>query len=140
MNRSGRTQKCGVAEARAKLQRAERFVEVAALIVDEPSPDPDFCSAAAALTVLAGIAASDAACCKALGRRSRSDSHHDAEALLAQITPGGGDAANALRRLIDEKDEAHYGFYNVSAADLRSLLRQAKKLIGFAHDVLARGA
>lgn len=67
----GRTQKCGAADARAKLQRAEKFMEVSDLITDEASPDPDFTSAAAALAVLAGIAASDAACCKALGVRSR---------------------------------------------------------------------
>ena len=47
-------------------------MEVATLIMDEAEPDPDWANAAAALAVLAGISASDAACCKALGRRSRS--------------------------------------------------------------------
>lgn len=136
--RRGRTQSCGAPEAQAKLRRAEKFVEVAELIIDEADPDPDFRSAAAALTVLAGISASDAACCKALGQRSRGDNHHDAEALLEQITSGGKDAANALRRLIDQKDEAHYGFFNVSATDPTSLLRRARRLIAFAQDVLAR--
>jgi hypothetical protein len=83
----GRTQVCGNREAQAKFRRAERFMEVATLIKDEP--DPDWTSAAAAVAVLAGIAASDAACCKALGRRSRGQDHHDAEALLEQIEPGG---------------------------------------------------
>lgn len=132
----GRTEVCGVPEARARLQRAERFIEVAELIIDESNPDPDFMSAAAALVVLAGIAAADAACCKALGQRSRSDNHHDAEALLEQITPGGKDAANALRRLINKKDEAHYGFLNVSAAELKVLLRQARKLTAFVQGLL----
>lgn len=134
----GRTQNCGAAEARARLQRAEKFLEVAELITDEAAPDPDFISAAAALSVLAGIAASDAACCKALGLRSRSPDHHDAEALLVQIAPGGDDAAGALRRLINLKDEAHYSFYNVGTQDLRSAFRQAQKLIDFARDVLLR--
>lgn len=134
----GRTQKCGAADARAKLQRAEKFMEVSNLITDEASPDPDFMSAAAALAVLAGIAASDAACCKALGVRSRSDDHHDVEALLEQITPGGTDAANAMRRLINLKDEAHYGFYNVATQDLDSVFRQAEKVIKFAREVLNR--
>jgi len=79
----GRTQVCGSPEAQAKLRRAEQFMEVATLIKDEP--DPDWASAAAALAVLAGIAASDAACCMALGRRSRGQDHHDAEALLELI-------------------------------------------------------
>lgn len=74
--RSGRTQQCGVTEARAKLQRAERFLEAAQFISDEPDPDADFVSAAAALTVLAGISASDAACCRApLSSRVRGEAH-----------------------------------------------------------------
>src|SRR5919198_4984938 len=119
----GRTQVCGTREAQAKLRRAEQFMEVATLIREEP--DPDWASAAAALAVLAGISASDAACCKALGRRSRGEDHHDAEALLEQIEPGGKNAANAMRRLINFKDEAHYGFYNVATQDLKSAFTQA---------------
>jgi len=131
-----RDQPCGIREAQAKLQRADQFVEVARLIKDES--DPDWASAAAALLVLAGISASDAVCCKALGRRSRGQDHHDAEALLELIEPGGKDAANAMRRLINLKDEAHYGFYNVSAKDLKSAFTQAGKLVRFAREVLAR--
>jgi hypothetical protein len=104
----------------------------------EGDADPDFMSVRAALAVLAGIAASDAACCKALGRRSRSDNHHDAEKLLETIEPGGREAANALRRLINEKDEAHYGFYHVSASDLKTAVRQPNAVITFAEDVLRR--
>ncbi len=132
----GRTQVCGNREAQAKLRRAEQFMEVATLIKDEP--DPDWASAAAALAVLAGISASDAACCKALGRRSRGQDHHDAEALLELIEPGGKNAANAMRRLINLKDEAHYGFYNVGRQDLKSAFTHAGKLIRFAREVLAR--
>jgi HEPN domain-containing protein len=132
----GRTQACGNREAQAKLRRAEQFMEVATLIRDEP--DPDWASAAAALAVLAGISASDAACCKALGERSRGQDHHDAEALLELIEPGGKNAANAMRRLINLKDEAHYGFYNVGMQDLKSAFTQAQRLIRFAREVLAR--
>jgi hypothetical protein len=131
-----RDQPCGVREARAKLQRAVQFVEVARLVEDDP--DPDWASAAAALLVLAGIAASDAACCRALGRRSRGQDHHDAEALLVLIEPGGKAAANAMRRLVNLKDGAHYGFFNVSPQDLRAAFTQAGKLVRFAQDVLAR--
>jgi hypothetical protein len=111
-------------------------MDVAALIRDEP--DPDWASAAAALAILAGIAASDAACCKALGERSRGQDHHDAETLLELIEPGGRNAANAMRRLINLKDEAHYGFYSMAAQDLRSAFTQAQRLIRFAREVLAR--
>lgn len=136
--RRGRTQRCDPVQASARLQRAERFLEVADLITDEADPDPDFMSAAAALAVLAGISASDAACCKALGVRSRGESHHDAESLLEQIEPGGRAAAVALRRLINLKDEAHYGFHAVSRASLRQALGQARRLVEFARGVLSR--
>jgi hypothetical protein len=56
------------------MARAREFLEVAELIVDEKDQDASFvyASSAASLAVLAGIAASDAACCKALQERSRS--------------------------------------------------------------------
>ncbi len=100
--------------------------------------DTDYVSVAAALAVLAGIAASDAACCKALGRRSRGQDHHEAEGLLRQIEPGGKTAATTLRRLINLKDEAHYGFIDVSGQDLQAAIRQAKALVSFAESVLKR--
>lgn len=134
--KKGRKQNCGPVEAQAKLRRAEQFIEVASMIREEK--DPDWQSAGAALAVLAGIAASDAACCKALGLRSRGQDHHDAEAYLMQIEPDGKAAAQALRRLIDLKDEAHYGFYNMSMQNLNSAYGQADKLIDFARGILAR--
>lgn len=67
------------------MARAREFLEVAELVVDERDQGDSFvyASSAAALAVLAGIAASDAACCMALQERSRSESHRDAEQLLA---------------------------------------------------------
>jgi hypothetical protein len=99
---------------------------------------PEYASAAASLAVLAGIATSDAACCKTLSERSRSADHHDAETLLRQITPRGTAAARQLRKLIDLKDAAHYGSFDVSPADLRKALRQSKALLKFANDALSR--
>jgi hypothetical protein len=93
---------------------------------------------AASVAILAGIAAADAACCKELGKRSRSDNHHDAELLLEQITPGGKRAASQLRQLIDIKDTAHYGFIDVSAAQLKRSLRQARHLVEFAEEIVRR--
>lgn len=60
---------------------------------------PESVVTAAALAVLAGIAASDAACRAALGRRSRSADHRDAVTLLGQIDAGGDAAAQKLRRI-----------------------------------------
>ncbi len=71
-------------------------------------------------------------------KRSRAENHHDAEALLEQITPGGKRAASQLRQLIDVKDTAHYGFINVSTPHLKRSLRQAQHLVEFAEEVLRR--
>jgi len=131
----GRTQECTDADAHARLAHARRFLEVAELVAGE-GDDLEYSSAAAALAVLAGIAASDAACCKAFGRRSRGQDHRQAIDLVEQVEPGGRDAARALRRLIALKDEAHYGLLDIAGSDLRAALRQAKALFEFAAQVL----
>jgi hypothetical protein len=136
---AGRTQVCSGAEARARLGKARKFFEVADLVKDVADEgDAESTSVSAALFVLAGIAAADAACCHALGRRSRAQDHHEAEALVAQIVPDGPHAAAALRRLLDLKDEAHYGFYAVGAGSLRSARRQAKLVVDFADAAMRR--
>jgi hypothetical protein len=62
-----RTLACGIADARIRLAQARKFLDVAELVAAEDIQASH--SVAAALAVLAGIAASDAACCAALGRR-----------------------------------------------------------------------
>lgn len=112
---------------------------MATLTADESDPTLEYAGVAASVAILAGIAAADAACCQALGRRSRSDNHRDAEILLAEITPGGKKAAGQLRQLIDIKDTAHYGFISVTAAQLKRALRQAQHLIDFAEQLQLQG-
>lgn len=113
-------------------------MEVAELAADVSDPSLEYGSVAASVAILAGIAAADAACCKELGKRSRSEDHHDAEALLEAINPGGKRAAGQLRQLIDLKDTAHYGFINVTTAELKRSLRQAQRLVEFADAVMRR--
>ena len=134
--RGGRTRACDEADARTRISLAWKFIEVAGLV--EGESDPDFWSVAASLAVLAGIAAADAACCKALGRRSRGENHHDAEALVEGIVPSGREAAVALRRLIDLKDKAQYGIIHVSRGDLKTAMKQATRVLDFAEGVLRR--
>ena len=134
---STRTQECSDKDGKTRLSHARRFLEVADLVAGEGS-DVEYSSAAAALAVLAGIAASDAACCKALGRRSRGQDHRQAVELVEQVEPGGEEAGKALRRLLALKDEAHDGLFDVSGNDLRTALRQAKSLVGFAGEMLLR--
>ena len=138
MSRSAvRTQSCSKAQARTRLEHARKFLEVAEMTAGEGG-DVEYASAAAALAVLAGIAATDAACCAALGRRSRGQDHRQAIELVEQVAPGGTQAANALRRLLNLKDEAQYGFFDVGGQDLQSALRQAKVLVDFATKVVQR--
>jgi hypothetical protein len=134
---AGRTQPCSETDARNRLGHARKFLDVAELVAGEGA-DLEYARVAAALSVLAGIAASDAACCRALGRRSRGQDHREAAGLVEQVTPGGKQAANALRRLIGLKDEAHYGLFDVGGQDLQAALRQARALVEFADGVLQR--
>jgi hypothetical protein len=79
-----------------------------------------------------------AACCKALGRRSRAQDHRAAISLLEQVSPGGTRAAQSLNRLLSLKDEAHYGLFDVGGQDLKAALRQAGQLVAFAEEALQR--
>jgi len=134
---AARTQTCSEQDARTRLRHARQFLEVAVLVAGEGA-DIEYSSQSATLAVLAGIAASDAACCKALGRRSRGQDHRQAATLVEQIKPGGKAAANSLRRLLNLKDEAHYGLFDVSGQDLKTALRQAEDMVTFAEKVLNR--
>lgn len=83
---------------------------------------------AAALAVLAGIAASDAACCARLRRRSRGQDHTEAVKLLATVAPNGEAMAKDLTRLLAAKDESHYGVTLVDRAKARRLVGYAKRM------------
>lgn len=130
------TQPCSRADARVRLDQARKFLEVAGLVAGE-TEIPASLSVAAALAVLAGIAASDAACCAALGRRARGQDHRQALPVLAEVE-GGRRASRDLGRLLDLKDAAHYGLIYVSRQKLTGALAQAGRLVHFAEDVLAR--
>ena len=132
-----RTQVCSEAQARTRLDHARKFMEVASLVSNEPG-DLEYASVAAALAVLAGIAAADAACCKALGRRSRGQDHRHAVDLLEQVEPNGRTAAATLRRLLSLKDQAHYGLADLGGQHLQAALRQARALLAFASETALR--
>ena len=136
--RQGRTATCGRPEAVTRLEHAEKFLKVAALVADEGLTIPASASVSASLAVLAGIAAGDAACCAAIGRRSRGQDHKQAVDLIAQVEPGGADAAKSLDRLLDLKDTAHYGVINLGSTDLRAALRHAGALVAFARATVRR--
>ena len=133
--RSARTRSCDAHDAQVRLSHAQSFLTVAELVVDTSDPD-EYGNAAASLAVLAGIAASDAACCAALGRRSRSENHLDAVGLLGEVRPRGADAAKYLRRLLSLKDQAEYGVMHLGVRDLQGATRSARQLVEFAERVV----
>lgn len=124
-----RIQSCDRHDALNRLAQAESFLLAAELIVDDDSDDATP-GVAGSLAVLAGIAASDAACCARLGVRARGQSHAKAVALLGTVEPRGGDMAKDLQRLLNRKDDSQYGMALVSAGDASKMVGWAKRLLG----------
>jgi hypothetical protein len=131
-----RTQDCGKAQAKTRLEDTRQQLAYAQLHGKDSRPSERKASVATA--VLAGIAAADAACCHALGERSRSDDHRDAVNLVKQVAPGGTDAGNKLQRLLALKDESQYGFGGMGGQKHEVAIRQAKALVEFAEHTLQR--
>lgn len=131
----GRVRQCGPAEAKKRLADAEKYLDVAELVASEAEFPPS-ATVAAGLAVLAAIAASDAACCAALGQSSRSQDHAGAGVLLKNISPGGDTAAKDFGRVIGKKDLAHYSFLPLAAGELKTIMRTTRKLVAFARDTV----
>ena len=77
------------------------MVKVAALVLEEGN-EAAIPGVAVANAILAGIAASDAACCAKLKERPRGQSHADATRLLSTVVPHGADMARDLERLLNK--------------------------------------
>lgn len=127
----------GAAEARGRLRAAEAYLQVAGRTLDERGRD-EFLNVAAGLAVLTGVAASDAICARRLGGIHRGDSHRAASELLKQSTPDGAKLASTFLRLLDVKDEAHYGVIVVSASRARNTVRWARQLVDRAREEVER--
>jgi hypothetical protein len=123
-----RTAPCGAADAQSRLRTARAYLEVAGLVLSERERD-EHLNVSAGLAVLAGIAASDSICCVRLRSRHRGDDHRGAADLLRHATLDGPELATTLLRLLDLKDEAHYGVLVVSARKARDAHRWATRLV-----------
>lgn len=131
---SPRQQSCTRDDAQSRLADARSMMDVADLVItDDTIP-----GVAGALAVLAGIAAADAACCAALGRRHRGQDHRDAATLLKAVEPDGPAMAKDLRRLLSRKDDAHYGLGTLAAGEERKMVEWAHRLITNAAATLER--
>lgn len=132
-----RTRGASLQDARGRLRSAEAYLEVADLVLDEQSR-AEFRGVAAGLAVLAGVAASDAICARRLGQIHRGDDHRAASALPEQSTPDGAKLAATFLRLIDIKDEAHYGAMVVAPRKARDSVRWSRQLVERARQELER--
>jgi hypothetical protein len=126
-----------VADARTRLKTARAYLEVADLVLGEKERE-EYLNVAAGLAVLAGIAASDAICCARLRIRHRGDDHRGAADLLRTATPDGSNLARVLLRLLDLKDEAHYGVMVVAARKANDAVRWARTLVDRASQEVER--
>lgn len=131
-----KTRRCTTADARNRLAQAERFLEAADMYSGDE--DPNAANVSASNAVMAAIAASDAACCAALGKHAQGESHAEAPTLLEGIPNGGKAAGQALARAVAIKSKAQYGLIALSMADRDAAYKQAAKLIVFAKAVLER--
>lgn len=123
-----RTQPCDRRDALNRLAQADSFLVAAELVTSDES-DVANPGVAAALAVLAGIAAADAACCAKLGARSRGQSRDDAIAVLATVAPHGEVMAKDLSRLLSRKDDSHDGVAFVSHGDADRMIGWATRLV-----------
>jgi len=131
-----RTAKCSIKDANLRLKAARAYLDVAELILDDDREE--FASVAAGNAVLAGIAAADALCCKGLGVRARGRDHREAAELVKSASANGPRHKTLLNRLLDLKDEAHYGFLDVSATRASRAVKTARELVQSANESLRR--
>lgn len=123
-----RTQACGRPQALNRLAHADALIVAAELVLEDSSANANP-GVAAILAVLAGIAASDAACCARLRKRPRGQGHAEAVSLLETVSPGGKEMAKDLRRLLQKKDSSAYGFAFVAPGEATELVSWSKRLI-----------
>lgn len=128
--RSGRIVACTAAEGRARRDQGRAFLEVAELVLTE---DRREAHVAAALAVLAGIAAADAICGLSLGQWSRGQDHNQAADLLGDVALRDTNLPAKFRRLLADKDAAHYSPNLITVDKAKSMVRQAAALLAEAN-------
>ena len=137
MAKPRRTRPASVENARVRFRAGEAYLQVAELVLEEPDR-AEMPGVSAGLAVLAGIAASDSLCATRLGQIHRGEDHRAAAGLLEEAVPDGKRLAATLLRLLDLKDEAHYGVLTIPLQRARNAVKWARTLIDRARDELER--
>ena len=128
-----RTNSASAAETKSRARQARAFLAAAELHVDDV--DPANANVSASLSVLAGIAASDAMCSHALKVVAHGQDHAEAVSLLATVS---SPAARRLKKLLAAKSTSQYGSSFVTPARARDLLEQARRLCHEMNALLTR--
>jgi hypothetical protein len=118
---------CDAGEARRRREVAEKYLEAAELMAEEPGAAAG--NVVVGVAVLAGIEASDAVCCVGLGERYRGTDHSESVRLVARTDR---DQSDELAKLIRLKPTSHHGSSFVTADNRRQALRAASKLFRLA--------
>lgn len=124
-----RLRSCDEVVAAGRMRKAEQFLEAAATIRDFAEDEAEIGDALVALCVHAGIAASDAICCKALGHHAQGDDHEQAVAELSKVRPDGRTLGKDLSALLQMKTRAEYAAPPVTAEQRRRAWRRAEHLV-----------
>jgi len=121
-----KTQRCTAATIKGRLAKAIEFFDSAE---SQREQRPARANAWVTHYVLAGIAAADVVCCRALGRHAQSENHAEAVALLRSVRPDGPELGTALGALLAIKTMASYGERPMSSEDQTRAQRRAKQLV-----------
>lgn len=124
-----RLRRCDAKTATGRLRKAVQFLEAAETIRDFADDEAEIGDAFVTLCVHAGIAASDAICCEALGHYVQGDDHNQSIAELSKVRPGGNALGNDLRALLQMKSRAEYGALPVSSEQRKRAWRRAANLV-----------
>jgi hypothetical protein len=126
---TARIRNCDERTASGRLRKAEQFQDAAATIRDLANDETEVGDAFVTLCVHAGIAASDAICCEALGHYVQGDDHNQAIAELSKVKPDGNELGGDLRALLQMKSRAGYGPIPVTVEQRKRAWRRAGSLI-----------
>lgn len=124
-----RIRECSEQFAAGRLRKAEQFLDAAEAIRDLADDEAKVGDAFVTLCIHAGIAASDAICCRALGHFVQGDDHNQAIAELAKAEPNGRALSNDLRALLQMKNRAESEARPVSADQRKRAWRRAEGLV-----------
>lgn len=121
-----RTVDCTPQTRAGRLKKAMQFLETAEIVETMADDIDDVTDAYVTLLVHAGVAASDAICCAALGVHAQGESHTAAVKLLAKVDPT---LSNDLGALLAVKTKAGYSSASVSNSERTRAERAARRLV-----------